>query len=159
GQTVDQATATLNAAGFAVGDAEHQYNDSVPDGGVIGTDPPGGTKVARDSVVRIVVSDGPQPVSIPDQAGKSFDDASQALSALGFKVARDDEFNLFVPMGKVIGTDPPAGQTAVPGTTITVQVSKGPEMVTVPNEVGQTLEAATADLQAKGFQVTTAGYL
>jgi serine/threonine-protein kinase len=42
---------------------------------------------------------------------------------------------------------------------VTVHVSKGPEKVTVPNLVGQTLDSATATLQAAGFAVDTQSYL
>ncbi len=38
-------------------------------------------------------------------------------------------------------------------------MSKGPEQVTVPNLVGESLESATATLQAAGFVVDTQSYL
>ena len=59
----------------------------------------------------------------------------------------------------MIGTDPPAGQGANRGAQIVVHVSKGPEMVSVPNLVGKTLDAAQAQLQAAGFEVDTQSYL
>ena len=40
-----------------------------------------------------------------------------------------------------------------------MHVSKGPEMVTVPNLVGKTLDAAQQQLQAAGFEVDTQSYL
>ncbi len=64
-----------------------------------------------------------------------------------------------MPSGKVIGTDPAAGQSAPRGSQVTIHVSKGPEMVTVPSLVGQTLDAATQRLQSQGFQVDTQSYL
>ena len=42
---------------------------------------------------------------------------------------------------------------------MTIHVSKGPETVKVPNLVGQSLDAATAQLQGLGFQVDTQSYL
>ncbi len=152
------AQAALEQAGFAVV-AKRQFDETVPVDGVIGTDPAGGTDAPRDSTVQLLVSDGPAPVAVPDEGGKSFDDASQALTALGFTVARADDFNATVPSGKVIGTDPPAGQSAPRGSTVTIHVSKGPEMVKVPNLVGKTLDAATQLLQSQGFQVDTQSYL
>ena len=158
GQSPTAAQAALEHAGFAV-NVKHQFDESVPVDGVIGTDPPGGGKAPRDSTLQLLVSDGPAPVPVPDQAGKSFDDASAALTALGFTVTRVDDFNATVAAGKVVATDPAAGQGAARGSQITVHVSKGPETVKVPNLVGQSLDAAQAQLQAAGFVVDTQSYL
>jgi eukaryotic-like serine/threonine-protein kinase len=158
GRAPADAQAALEAAGFAVV-VKHQFDETVPADGVIGTDPADGADAPRDSTVQLLVSDGPAPVSVPDESGKSFDEASQALTALGFTVARADDFDPTVPSGKVIGTDPAAGQSAPRGSQVTIHVSKGPEMVKVPNVVGQTLDAATQQLQSLGFQVDTQSYL
>jgi eukaryotic-like serine/threonine-protein kinase len=158
GQSPADAQAALEAQSFAV-DVKHQYDDTVQVGAVIGTTPAGGAPAPRDSTVVLLVSDGPAPVPVPDVSGKTFDDASQQLTAAGFGVVRSDVFSDTVDTGKVIGTDPPAGQGANRGAQVTVQVSKGPEMVTVPNLVGMTLEAAQAQLQSLGFVVDTQSYL
>jgi serine/threonine-protein kinase len=98
-------------------------------------------------------------VPVPDVSGKTFDEASQQLTAAGFTVSRADDFSDTVDKDKVIGTDPASGQGANRGAQIVVHVSKGPEMVAVPNLVGLTLDAAQAQLQAKGFEVDTQSYL
>jgi serine/threonine-protein kinase len=59
----------------------------------------------------------------------------------------------------VIGTDPPAGTSAPRGSGVTVIVSKGPELVTVPKLVGLSLDAAVSQLQALGLVPDTTGYL
>jgi serine/threonine-protein kinase len=152
------AQAALEAVGFVV-NVKHQYDESVPAGGVIGTDPAGGTQAPRDSTLTLLVSDGPAPVPVPDVTGKTFDDASQALTAAGFTVSRVDDFSATVDNGKVISTDPAANQNANRSSQVTVHVSKGPETVKVPNLVGQSLEAAQQTLQAQGFEVDTQSYL
>jgi serine/threonine-protein kinase len=158
GQAPDAAQAALESQGFIV-NVKHQYDDTVPAGSVINTDPAGGAKAPRDSALVLLVSDGPAPVPVPDVSGKSFDDASQTLTAAGFTVARADDFSDTVPNGQVIGTDPPANQGATRGSQVTVHASKGPETVKVPNMVGKTLEAAQQQLQALGFEVDTQSYL
>ena len=159
GQSPSDAQATLEHAGFAV-NVKHQYDDSVPAGGVIGTDPAAGAKAPRDSTLQLLVSDGPAPVAVPDVSkAASFDAAAATLTGLGFTVTRADDFNATIAAGGIIGTDPPAGTAAPRGSAVTVHVSKGPEMVTVPNLVGQTLESATATLQGAGFVVDTQSYL
>ncbi len=157
-QEPDAAQAALEAQGFVV-NVKHQYDENVPAGTVINTDPAGGAKAPRDSALVLLVSDGPAPVPVPDVSKKSFDDASQTLTAAGFTVARADDFSDTVPSGQVIGTDPPANQGATRGSPVKVTVSKGPETVKVPNLVGKTLEAAQQQLQALGFEVDTQSYL
>jgi serine/threonine-protein kinase len=158
GQAPAAAQAALEAQGFVV-NVKHQYDESVPAGVVIDSDPKGGAPAPRDSAITLVVSDGPAPVPVPDVSKMTFDQASQQLTGAGFTVSRADDFSDTVASGTVIGTDPPAGQGANRGAQIVVHVSKGPEMVTVPNLVGQTLEAAQAQLQAAGFEPDTQGYL
>ena len=121
--------------------------------------PRGQASAPRDSSVKLLVSDGPAPVGVPDVSGKSFADASSALTDLGFTVTRKDDFSATVASGKVVGTDPAANQGAARGSQIAVIVSKGPEMVTVPDLKGSTLDAATQKLQSLGFQIDTSGYL
>jgi serine/threonine-protein kinase len=158
GRAPADAQAALEAQGFVV-NVKHQYDETVPVDVVIDTNPAGGTKFPRDSTIILLVSDGPAPVPVPDVTGKTFDEASQALTDAGFTVARADDFSDTVPKDQVISTDPAANQGANRGAQITVHVSKGPEMVPVPNLVGLTLEAAQQQLQAKGFEVDTQSYL
>ena len=89
----------------------------------------------------------------------SYDEAAQALSAKGFAVTRSDDFSDTVPVDKVIGTNPAAGTSQARGSSVQISVSKGPELVTVPDLKGKTLEAAQAQLVALGLDVDTVGYL
>ena len=113
---------------------------------MIGTNPPGGATAPRESEIVLTVSDGPAPVRVQDVAGKTYDEAAAALTGQGFKVARNDVFDDKVDVGKVVGTDPSAGQLAARNGTVTVNVSKGPELITVPtNLVGQDRRSGQPD--------------
>jgi serine/threonine-protein kinase len=158
GQSPADAQAALETQGFVV-EVVRQYDETVPAEGVIGTDPAGGTKQPRDSTLKLLVSDGPAPVPVPDVATMTYDQAAAQLSAAGFTPSRDDVFSDTIPKDQVIGTDPPAGQGTNRGASIVVHVSKGPEMVSVPDLVGKTLEVAQQQLQAAGFEVDTQSYL
>ncbi|HEY7105862.1 MAG TPA: PASTA domain-containing protein [Acidimicrobiia bacterium] len=154
----DDAQAQLAAAGFAV-TVEHQYDDDVPVNGVIDTDPPIGSSASRDSELKLIVSDGPAPVAIPDVSNLSYDDAAKALQAKGFSVTRGDDYSDTVPVDEVSSTNPPVGTAAPRGSSVQIVVSKGPELVTVPDTTHMTLEAAQAKLVAAGLAVNTTGYL
>jgi serine/threonine-protein kinase len=158
GKSVEDATAALQGAGFLV-QQETPYDETVPAGQVIGTDPAAPSVAPRDSTVKLLVSNGPAPVTVPDVAKQSYDQAAAALTAAGFTVTRVDVFDATVPKDQVVGTNPAGGTAAVRGSQVTVNVSKGPELVAVPNLVGKSLEAATAQLQGLGFVVDTQSYL
>jgi eukaryotic-like serine/threonine-protein kinase len=65
-------------------------------------------------------------------------------------VARN-AFSYTVPVGQVIGSDPASGASVPRGSTVAVLVSQGPQMVAVPNEVGQGVDTASQDLRAAGL--------
>ena len=150
GLVAANAQAQLEQAGFVV-TVRQDFDDLVPFGSVIGTDPPKGSSAPRESEIVLIVSKGPTPVQVPDVSGKTYDDAAAALSAVGFKPARADVFDDKIDVGKVVGTDPAGGQSAPKGSTITINVSKGPELVAVPSVVGLTVEAASLKLQQAGL--------
>ena len=75
GQTLDDARATLEGAGFKVR-VQQQPSDTVPAGSVISMSPPGGSRLAPGRTVTLVVSTGPQqdtPSQPPaDEPGDDF---------------------------------------------------------------------------------------
>ena len=71
---------------------------------------------------------------------------------------RNDVFSDTVAAGAVIGTEPATGQPAARDSTVTVVVSKGPEMVQVPNVVGMSVEGASAKLAAVGLSPNVENY-
>jgi len=150
------ARAALEGAGFVV-TTEHRTDEDVPAGDVV-RQQPSGAKAAPGSEVHLVISDGPKPVDVPNVVGKTYDDAVKALTAKRFKVSRTDEFSDTVPAGVVIRHDPVAGTAAPRDSTVTVVVSKGPDLVTVQDFRGDTVEDAVAALEADGLQVDVVGY-
>ncbi|GMU78487.1 MAG: putative serine/threonine-protein kinase [Acidimicrobiia bacterium] len=152
GAAAADAQAHLEQLGFVVR-VERGYDEAVGRDLVIATEPAGGAKAARESEIVLRVSDGPAPVAVPSEvAGKSYDEAAAILRAKGFATARADVFHDSVDAGKVVGTDPALGQLAPRGATITLNVSKGPETVTLPSSlVGMTVEAASQQLQTLGL--------
>jgi serine/threonine-protein kinase len=86
-------------------------------------------------------------VTIPKVVGQSAMDAEAAISAAGLKfVVADEQYDERAPAQTVISTDPVGGESAKPGSTVSVVVSKGPERYDVPSLKGQTQAAATVAL-------------
>ena len=91
---------------------------------------------------------------VPDVSGKSVSDAVAMLHGLGFddltiKQAPD----AVVAGGLVAGTQPPAFAALSPGGSLTLLVSTGPPVVSVPNVIGQDPNAAQQLLATQGFNV------
>ena len=131
-----------------------QYSSTVPAGGVLGTSPTG--SALYGSTVTVITSKGHAPVTIPAVTGSStaFATAKAALAAAGFAATQANAYSDTVPTGQVIGTTPPASAGPQPfGSTITVDISLGPQPVTVPNVIGQSVAAATSTLEGLGLKV------
>lgn len=154
GRPLADAQRALTDAGFTV-DVQRRYDEAVAKDVVLGTRPLG--RAPRYSTVTVIVSDGKQPIPIPNVGGQSYDNAVAAITNAGFTPVRGDAFSDTVASGTVIGTEPKGGGTAQPGTQVRIIVSKGPDVVTVPAVRGQSLDAASAALQAAGLSSAVSG--
>ncbi|VEI12525.1 Serine/threonine-protein kinase PrkC [Trueperella bialowiezensis] len=153
GQTSDEAQAALKEARLnAV--VEEDYSETVPQGQVISQTPEPGTSVPHSSQVTITVSLGRKPISVPDLTGASLDDASARLAEYGLSATTTEEFSDTTPQGHVISQEPAAGTTLYRGDSMNLTVSKGPELVEVPNVFGMQEGEATTTLEEAGFVVS-----
>jgi beta-lactam-binding protein with PASTA domain/tRNA A-37 threonylcarbamoyl transferase component Bud32 len=150
GQPAADAQAALEAASFVVA-LERRYDENVPRDVALGTEPAGGGKAPRESTVTLIVSDGPEPVPVPDVAGLGYDDAAAALQEKRLVPVQREAYSDTVEQGKVIGTDPAVGQPAPRDSEVGIIVSLGPEIITVPNVTGASVEAASETLRAAGL--------
>lgn len=119
---------------------------------VLGQAPKPGTELLVDSIVRINVSKGPRPVTVPSVVGSAFETAQSQLQGVGFAVARENVESA-EPAGIVIGQNPAAGTQQGKGSVVTLQVSEGPVTSQVPDVSSQTEADAVSQLQASGFEV------
>jgi len=157
GKPLAEAQGLLEAEGFVVA-VERRFDETVVKDIALGTDPAAGGKAPRESQIKLIVSDGPAPVPVPDVAGKTFDEAAAILKTKRLGAVQGDAFSDTVPAGTVIGTDPAVGQPAARDSQVTVIVSKGPELVAVPNVVGKSVEAASQSLAAVGLTPDVQNY-
>ncbi len=151
------ARLALEKQGFVVNE-RREFSEKIAKDSLIGTEPATSKKLPPESIIVLVVSDGPTPIAIPNVAGQSYDEAAAAISAAGFAAARRDDFSDTVEVGTVIGTEPSSNAKAQKGATITVMVSKGPELVSVPNVLGLSLDDASAKLEANGLVTGVQNY-
>ncbi|HUQ38982.1 MAG TPA: PASTA domain-containing protein [Acidimicrobiales bacterium] len=150
GLTEEAATARLAEVGLKVGTVLRPYDAEVAKGTVI--DAPTGSR-PKGSTVDLTISNGPEPVTMPDLVGQAADDAMGRLRGLGLSPVREDAFSEDVPVGQVIATTPGPGKQAEARSQVTVTVSKGPERIAVPEVEGRSVREATAIIERAGLKV------
>ncbi|MFJ9345204.1 Stk1 family PASTA domain-containing Ser/Thr kinase [Streptomyces sp. NPDC101237] len=151
GKNIDDATSQLEDKGFKV---KVTKTVSTQDAGtVLSQNPDPGTEKEKGSVITLEVAKAQAKSTVPDVSGKSCDEAKQQMQANNLtgncsEVDTDDP-NL---VGKVVSTDPQAGQQVDKNSTVNIQIGKAKQQQTpVPSVVGQTVQQAKQTLQAAGF--------
>ncbi|MFX1759107.1 Stk1 family PASTA domain-containing Ser/Thr kinase [Rhodococcus sp. As11] len=148
------AESRLQNAGFRVS-IQQKSDPVVAKGNVINTRPVPGSQAEEGSTVTLEVSSGPEQVQIPRLEGMTQERAAQELSAVGLRLdpnvgrapsaAADEDL--------VVDQSPSAGASVDRDSPITVTLGSGPELVRVPNVVGQTVEVASDNIEGAGFTV------
>jgi serine/threonine-protein kinase len=154
GSRLDKARTVLKQEGLEPGMVTREFSDDVEKGSVISTEPESGTERRAGSAIALIVSKG-SPVDVPDVTGESLEDARADLVEAGLKVKVSSErvTSSDIGKGEVARQTPESGSTAAEGDTVTLTLSKGPEMVEVPDVVGDNVDDAKAELEAAGFEV------
>lgn len=153
GRTPEEATALLADTKLAAGTTKEAYDETIEKGKVVRTEPRTGTAAKPRTAVTLVVSRGRTPVPLTGIVGLRREEAVTRLENAGLTVVVADErvFSTTVRAGSVAETAP-AGRV-YRGDTVTLTLSKGPEMVRVPAVQGKTEAEAVAELKAAGFEV------
>ncbi|WP_329216433.1 Stk1 family PASTA domain-containing Ser/Thr kinase [Streptomyces sp. NBC_01485] len=153
GSRLDKAEALLKTDGLEPGLVTEAFSKDVIKGFVISTDPAAGSRRRAGTAVSLVVSKG-SPIDVPDVTGQDLDAAKAELEEAGLKVrVSAEEVNSAFGKGQVAAQSPEKGGEAADGDTVTLTLSKGPEMVEVPDVVGASVDDAKSLLEQSGFEV------
>jgi len=153
GKGQDEASRTLTDAGLALGAVTDAYSEDVPPGQVISQSVAAGTSLAHDSTVDVVLSKGREPRTVPTLTGKGASAAKSSIEALGLVASPTEAYSDTVPEGQVISQQTREGSTVYRGDSVSYTVSKGPEMVTVPDVVDLQRQEARNKLEGAGLTV------
>ena len=124
GMNIDEATATLEGAGFDVFVGEAV--DSSEAAGIVAAQNPGAGRVSGGTTVTINPSNG-QGIAVPDVTGKQLDKAISELRGAGFGNVQPGtctEDTTAGQQGKVTSTDPGAGTVVNRNSAISVNYSR-----------------------------------
>jgi beta-lactam-binding protein with PASTA domain len=150
GMQLTQAVAALGDAGLRANPVP--VPSDRPAGEVTAQSPTPGDRVVVKTTVRINVSKGPKLVFVPNEISQPYENAASALQGAGFFVLRRD-VDSDQPKGIVVNQSPePGGQVPV-GSKVTLEVSKGPKTVLVPDVTGLDEDQARSALEDAGFKV------
>jgi serine/threonine-protein kinase len=147
------AEAIETLAGAELDADPRDVNSEEPPGTVTAQDPAPNEEVVAGTSVRINVSQGPKEIAVPSVTGLLYDTASAQLQAAGFAIARRD-VDSDLDRELVVTQDPSGNTTAPKGSTVTLSVSRGPQLETVPDVTGLDIDTARTTLLAGGFQVS-----
>ena len=152
GESSTDAVAELTTAGL---DAQVVEVDSDKEPGTVtGQTPAPGTVVVEGTSVRINVSRGPKPITVPNVIGLPYEQAASELERVGFVATRVDVASELAK-GIVVDQDPNGGTNGSKGSTVTLSVSQGPTTTSVPDVTNQDVSIAQASLDAAGFRTRT----
>ena len=150
GLKVSAAQTALQTAGFTnVDSSQQQASNTAPAGTVLSQDPKEGTTVAVTQTITLVVSTGPDSVTLPDLRGQSQNAATATIQQLGLQIGTiTDKDDKNLQAGQVISTNP--GPGSVPkGSKVNLVVATG--RVALPDLKGKSLQSATSTLTKLGL--------
>ena len=119
-----EAKVALEGAGFTLGAVTEAFDGTVAAESVVSQSPVSNTTAKRGSAVDLVLSKGPEMISVPDVVGMPEAQAAQALEAAGFRTqALPLEFDEDIPENTVMEQTPVGDHSAAKGSVVSYVVS------------------------------------
>ncbi|MFD2092528.1 Stk1 family PASTA domain-containing Ser/Thr kinase [Blastococcus deserti] len=148
---LEQAAAeqAITEAGLQVGTVTTEASATVAEGLVIRSSPASGAQVEQGSAVDLVVSGGPDTVSVPNVVGLDEDRARATLEQAGFTSINTSQVESLEDEGTVVAVSPDEGAQAAPTAPIRLQISTG--TVRLPDVANRDEAEARRTLTEAGF--------
>lgn len=156
GMSFDDAKAELAKYNLGIRQAGTVSSDTVDKDLVVSQQPEANETVEKNSTIEVTLSSGKGSIDIPNVVGKSEADAVAALGTT-FNCNKSYAYNSDVQEGYVISQSPESGTQGKEGDTVTLVISQGEELVTVPDVTTtyKSEEQAKALLSDFNVNVTT----
>jgi serine/threonine-protein kinase len=151
--TINAATKLLTSLPLDPPVIEEVFNEKIPKGYVIGTEPKAGSQVKRGAGIKIIVSKGIEQVPLNNFIGKIGEEALNTLVEAGFKVVPKYSYSETVPSGAVISQEPNTEKEYPKGSKVNIVISKGSAYVFIPNVFSLTESKAKTLLTDLGLKV------
>lgn len=147
---VEEATKTLQELELELSIDKTVNHPTISEGLIISQDPKPQVIAKKKSEVKVVVSKGPNVVTVPNILNSNLLNAEVALSNEGLVVGEVTRvYHEQILSGKVVRQEPAAGERIIQGSIVNIMVSKGPEPIWIrmPAVTGLNIEQAKVILQ------------
>jgi serine/threonine-protein kinase len=157
-RTANEATSL--AAGLGLGlkvDDAKRIDPKIAAGRVLAQDPPPGSTARRQRSVKVWLSAGPRPTTVPGVTGETERTAQLRLVQNGFAVNAVSEIrSRELPADVVVAQEPPP---KTPGTTVSLLVNRNDRGATyvMPDLIGVNGDRAAEALRQRGFRMAVVG--
>lgn len=149
-----EAVRLLGALGLGA-TVEEVYDEGVPQGEIVGSIPAEGARAIPGDQVRVLVSKGPEPRTVPDVVGQPSAEAFVALGRAELQVGRvTRRASADAAPGTVLSTTPAGGAQAPRGYPVAVVVVAEPGSAEAPDLVGFTRASATRIASELGLELS-----
>lgn len=155
GRPLTMAQRVAATAGVTLAVRERVFSTTVPAEAIISQDQPAGKSVKRGRVVSIVVSLGPEIITVPDVQRRSLIEARLLIEQARLSIGElREQYDEEVRGGFVVTQDPQPGARVERGRPLNLVVSKGPQRVEMPPLVGRPLRDARRILEELGITLS-----
>ncbi len=153
--SLTDASSALRGRGLTSEVVGERSSNDLPANYVLEQDPQGGEEVKAGRTVSLIVSKGPELVTVPDVRGRHRQEAANLLENADLGVDVSERYDETVAQGYVIEQQPPRGTRVAGGTRVYLVVSKGPPPppFAMPDLVGSSVEDARRTLDQAGLRV------
>ncbi len=108
-----------------IGDFDFAFSDQIPNGIMVSQSPEAGAKAKKGDTVTVILSRGPEPVTMIDVRNQPEAEAKAQLEAMGLRVTTNSDYNDEIPEGNVINQSIVEGKNVEKGTMVTLTISMG----------------------------------
>src|SRR5699024_1928007 len=132
-----------------------EWSQDVEEGEFISSSPAAGERITHSDPISVVVSAGPRPVTVRNVVGQAQEEAVAQLEEqnLSVDIAEEQVFSDSIAEGSVAAQDPAEGTEAHEGDSVTLTISKGPELFEVPSVTFKSYEDAKELLESERIKV------
>ncbi|HEY0709630.1 MAG TPA: PASTA domain-containing protein [Polyangia bacterium] len=158
GMQLEQARELLKGRNLLISIKEERNDPTRPAGSVLAQNPLPGSEVQSGTTVELVTARSGANLIVPPVAGQKVEEAIATLAAQGYKLGPQKPAAAgSVAAGLVAGTEPAAGSSVAPGSTISLLVAT-PAGKPVPKITGVRLNRAKRMLEEAGFKIGRTRY-
>lgn len=160
GMTLEEAQNRAADYELSITESGSEYSDDYEEGQICSQSPSENSNVSAGDNISVVISLGPEEISVPDVRGQTLDDATESFEDSELKVGSVTEsYSSSVSAGDVISQGIAPDTKVARNTAINLEISLGPRpQATVPDVRGETLDTAVSILTSAKLSEGTVTY-